>query len=171
MAGTGLMAGTGSSSPAGVLAGPGEASDPPVGWPRHWTAQERLLERQHDRLETQLASLLHQHRPDQPAWDDAQSLNADRRTRRLLWDLRLHLRLEERWLSAQGCLASSHRQAHREASGLALSGFLQSIGDRQARHQWLSQLQSWFNSHRHGADAGAYARATALNTLQSCTQS
>lgn len=133
-------------------------------WPRHWRDRARLLERQHDRLEALLTELLLAHAPERPCGDGAEALAIDGACRRLLWDLCLHLRLEERWLAAQGCLCTGHQGAHQEARRRAMAGFIQSTGDRAARHHWLLALQTWFLAHRQGPDAMAYARATDLST-------
>ncbi|WP_398325138.1 hypothetical protein [Vulcanococcus sp.] len=128
-------------------------------WPRRWVDQEPLLERQHDELEAYLAELLWLHGPMQPAWTAAEALAIERGCRRLIWDLRLHLRLEERWLSAQGCLCPGHRGVHLQAIEAAKAALLETSGDRQARLRWLLELQRWFTNHRHGPDATAYAIA------------
>jgi magnesium-protoporphyrin IX monomethyl ester (oxidative) cyclase len=74
----------------------------PSGWPHHWSQQEPLLERQHDRLEALLDSLIKQHRQPLPCEQLAPTDQAEQLAcRRLLWDLRLHLRLEERWLEGR----------------------------------------------------------------------
>lgn len=131
----------------------------PWSWPRRWADQEPLLERQHDGLEAYLAELLWLHGPMQPAWTAAEALAIERGCRRLIWDLRLHLRLEERWLSAQGCLCPGHRGAHLQAVEAVKAALLETSGDRQARLRWLLELQSWFTNHRHGPDATAYGIA------------
>ena len=131
-------------------------------WPRQWSEQEPLLEAQHDRLEAQLHELLRLHDTDIPPGSQAERLALDLAFRRLLWDLRLHLRLEERWLGQRACLCSAHRQAHADAARLALEGYGISAGDRQARRGWLVELHSWFSSHRNGPDRNAYALASSL---------
>ena len=128
-------------------------------WPRCWVDQQRLLEAQHDGLETLLAELLRVHGAAQPACSAAEALAFDRVCRRLIWDLRLHLRLEERWLSAHGCFCHRHRAAHSQAVIDAQVALLRTLGDRQARLGWLIDLQRWFVNHRHGPDALAYAAA------------
>ncbi|WP_438983856.1 hypothetical protein [Vulcanococcus sp.] len=140
-----------------LLADPVRAK--PWRWPQCWVDQEPLLERQHDALEAYLAELLMLHGPMQPAWTAAEALAIERGCRRLIWDLRLHLRLEERWLSAQSCLCPGHRGVHHQAVDDAKAALLGTTGDRQARLSWLLELQSWFNNHRHGPDATAYAIA------------
>lgn len=129
-------------------------------WPRAWAQQEPLLERQHDRLEALLASLIEQHlEPLAPELlapsDQAEQLAC----RRLLWDLRLHLRLDERWLGAAGALCPGHRGGHQDAARAALAQFCRSSGSRRARLAWLQELQGWFTAHRRGPDAMAYALA------------
>jgi hemerythrin len=128
-------------------------------WPRRWVDQEPLLERQHDGLEAYLAEQLSFHGPMHPAWTAAEAVAIERGCRRLSWDLRLHLRLEERWLSAQGCLCPGHRGVHRQAVENTKAALLKTSGDREARLRWLLELQSWFTNHRHGPDATAYGMA------------
>jgi len=128
-----------------------------------WRDQETLLERQHNRLEAVLAELLHRHGPDHPSWSAAEALAVEGSCRRLLWSLRLHVRLEERWLGGHGCLCPGHRAAHQEALQHAISGFQASAADRAARRQWLLALQAWFRGHRHGPDAIAYSLVTSLS--------
>jgi hemerythrin len=132
----------------------------PSGWPRHWFQQEPLLERQHDRLEALLDSLIQQHRQPLPCAQLAVTDQAEQLAcRRLLWDLRLHLRLEERWLEAAGALCPGHRGEHQEAARAALAQFCQGSGSRRARLAWLQELHAWFAAHRRGPDAMAYALA------------
>ena len=128
-------------------------------WPRLWEERELLLERQHDRLEADLLELISLHGGKTPPWEAAQALACEAASRRLVWQLQVHLRLEERWLSQGGCLCSGHREAHREARRVAFEGCLRSSGDRAARLQWLLALQAWFSSHRSGPDRLAYALA------------
>jgi hypothetical protein len=144
-------------SSAGAVLAP-----PPRSWPRRWSEQEPLLERQHDRLEALMAALIEQHQQPLPvelleASEQAEQLAC----RRLLWDLRLHLRLEERWLDAAGALCPGHRAGHQEAARQALADFGRGCGSRCARLAWLQQLQAWFGAHRHGPDAMAYGLARA----------
>ncbi len=156
-----------------LLSAPVRAEPDPGGvasawrWPRRWADQEQLLERQHDGLETLLAELLRLHGPAHPAWSAAEALAFERVCRRLIWDLRLHLRLEERWLAAQGCLCPGHRGVHRQAISDAQAALLRTVCDRQARLRWLLELQGWFSNHRHGPDATAYAIARSNASSQS----
>ncbi|MBD1192585.1 hypothetical protein [Vulcanococcus sp. Clear-D1] len=131
----------------------------PWSWPPGWVDQEPLLERQHDGLEAYLVELLSIHGPMHPAWTAAEAVAIERGCRWLSWDLRLQLRLEERWLSAQGCLCPGHRGLHRQAVENTKAALLETSGDRQARLRWLLALQSWFTNHRHGPDATAYGIA------------
>jgi hypothetical protein len=120
------------------------------------------LERQHDRLEALLEDLVDRHcLADEER--SALELLADRRDCLLLVrGLRLHLRLEERWLAQRGCLCPGHRAAHGEAVAAAAAGWEVAETLRDARLPWLMELQQWFHCHRHGPDALAYARAAAL---------
>jgi len=131
-------------------------------WPLQWPQQEGLLERQHDRLEALLEDLVDRHcLTDEER--SALELLADRRDCLLLVrGLRLHLRLEERWLAQRGCLCPGHRAAHCEAVAAAAAGWEVAETLRDARLPWLMELQQWFHGHRHGPDALAYARAAAL---------
>ena len=140
-----------------LLADPVQAT--PRQWPRCWVEQEPLLERQHDALEAYLAELLLLHGPAQAAWTASTALAIECGCRRLIWDLHLHLRLEERWLAAQNCLCPGHRRAHAQAASEARAALLRTASDRQARLSWLLELQHWFNNHRNGPDATAYAIA------------
>ena len=131
-------------------------------WPRLWPDQRACLERQHDRLELLLHTLIHQHHEHlggSPAWSGEQATTCEHACRILVWRLTLHLRLEERWLAGWGCLCPGHRQAHRDASAAALEGLLRCRGDRGHRLAWLKALRSWFIAHRDGADARAYSLA------------
>jgi hemerythrin len=158
-------------APALLPESAGQPSHAPVpsagGWPRHWSQQELLLERQHDRLEALLHSLIQQHRQPLP-WeqllptDQAEQLAC----RRLLWDLRLHLRLEERWLEAAGALCPGHRSGHQEVARAALAQFCRGGGSRRARLAWLQELHTWFAAHRRGPDAMAYALARQRSAAQ-----
>ena len=134
----------------------------PAVWPLQWPQREGLLERQHDRLEALLDDLVDRHcLADEER--SALQLLADRRDGLLLVrGLRLHLRLEERWLAQCGCLCPGHRAAHCEAVAAAAAGWEVAETLRAARLPWLMELQQWFHGHRHGPDALAYARAAAL---------
>jgi hypothetical protein len=131
-------------------------------WPRHWGEQEPLLERQHDRLEALLVALIAQHRQplahplELPAVGE---LVEQARCRRLLWALRLHLRLEERWLAGAGVLCSGHMAHHREVARQAVIDFGRAAPCREDRLAWLQRLQAWFGAHRQGPDAMAYGLA------------
>jgi len=136
-------------------------------WPRAWEQREVLLERQHDRLEALLSCLIEQHRQPLAAEILAPTDQAEQRAcRRLLWDLRLHLRLEERWLEAAGALCPGHRGGHQEAARAALAQFCRGSGSRRARLAWLQDLQGWFAAHRRGPDAMAYALARERSAAQ-----
>ena len=134
---------------------------PSLTMPRQWAQQSQLLERQHDRLEALLADLIERHAvPDQER--TPQQLELDRRDcGRLLRQLGLHLRLEERWLARLHSFCGGHGSSHRQAAALAADGWARGKSLRGARLPWLMDLQEWFHQHRHGADAIAYRRAEA----------
>lgn len=148
------------------------SADAPAGtsttrWPRHWQEREPLLDRQHDRLEALLETLIVQHRqPLAPEQLELEERVEQLACRRLLWDLRLHLRLEERWLQAAGALCPGHRSGHQEAARQALEQFCRGSGSRRARLAWLQQLQGWFAGHRRGPDAMAYGLARQRSGVQ-----
>ena len=88
--------------------------------------------------------------------------------RRLLRSLRLHLRLEERWLREAGVLCPGHRALHAEA--LCAAAGLSSVEvDRCGRLELLRQLQHWFVQHRDGADAMAYGQAATIRASPAVT--
>lgn len=132
-------------------------------WPRRWADQRRLLERQHDRLEQQLTTLIRWHHLEAPARSPEEAAACDHASRILLGNLKLHLRLEERWLGSWGCLCHGHRLAHRHAREAALEGWLRCGGDRDRRLAWLEGLRTWFVAHRDGPDARAYSLAHAAS--------
>jgi len=144
----------------------------PFRWPRQWLEREPLLEAQHDRLGALLMAMVEDHLP--PTSPQATAFGAslaasvdpmleavaqDLSCWHWLWRLRLHLRLEERWLAEGHCLCPGHRAAHRQALSTAVEGYRQSRGDRSSRLAWLRDLQAWFDDHRCGVDARAYALA------------
>lgn len=124
-------------------------------WPRDWPSQCTLLERQHDQLESLLDVLIHDHQIADSAIEQALQLSC----RRLLWDLRLHLRLEERWLLQCHCLCAGHQEAHREVTIQTTATLMAIEHDRQGRLALLESVQQWFVAHRHGPDAMAYRLA------------
>jgi hemerythrin len=148
---------------ASLLRPPSQLNPPPQlnPWPRLWPDQRLLLERQHDRLEQQLTTLIQWHQPEAPAWSAEEAAACDHAARILLGNLKLHLRLEERWLDSWGCLCHGHRLAHRHASAAAQEGWLRCGRDRDRRLAWLEALRTWFVAHRDGADARAYSLAHA----------
>lgn len=146
---------------------------PPARWPRHWTEREDLLEAQHDRLAALLVALIEHHElsqtseaispgPTSTINGQALSIAGDLGCSRLLWQLRLHLRLEERWLAQSHCLCPGHRAAHRQAASDALEGYQHARIESTTRLTWLRELQTWFDDHRKGIDARAYAQARSL---------
>ena len=92
----------------------------------------------------------------------SQQLGLDQRDcGRLLRQLDLHLRLEERWLGRLHSFCGGHGSSHRQAATLAAEGWARGKSLRGARLPWLMDLQEWFHRHRHGVDAIAYRRAEA----------
>ena len=134
---------------------------PSLAMPRQWAQQSQLLERQHDRLEALLSELIERHAvPDHGR--SSQQLGLDQRDcGRLLRQLDLHLRLEERWLGRLHSFCGGHGSSHRQAATLAADGWARGKSLRGARLPWLMDLQEWFHRHRHGVDAIAYRRAEA----------
>jgi hemerythrin len=146
---------------ASLLRPPTQLTTPPHRnpWPRLWSDQRRLLERQHDRIEQQLITLIQWHRPEALAWSPEEAAACDHAARILVENLKLHLRLEERWLDSWGCFCHGHRLAHRHASAAAQEGWLGCGRDRDRRLAWLEGLRTWFVAHRDGADARDYSLA------------
>lgn len=144
-----------------------ESSTPPITaesrlWPRDWPSQRLLLERQHSRLEVMLNTLIALARsPGAP--ERAGETHAEQRScRRLQRALRLHLHLEERWLTDHGCLDAGHKASHRLARTAAQQAdaiLATTLLDRAIHLHWLQGLQEWFLTHRDGIDAIAYSRA------------
>ena len=118
-------------------------------WPREWSDQCVLLERQHDLLESLLEVLIHDHNGVDRAIEGSLQLAC----RRLVWDLRLHLRLEERWLQQHGCLCPAHHEAHRAVANQTVATLMAVEHDRQGRLALLQSIQVWFLAHRQGPDA------------------
>jgi hypothetical protein len=131
-------------------------------WPRDWPSQQHLLERQHDRLEVMLNTLIAEARALGPLASAAAMASAELDCRRLQRALVLHLRLEERWLAQWGCLNNGHRASHRLARNAACQAEACKQNSRlnpTPQLEWLQGLQEWFLVHRDGADAIAYRRA------------
>ena len=140
------------------------ATSPQSVWLGPWPQREVLLERQHDRLEALLADLVDRHCLADPERTAMELLADCRDCELLLRGVRLHLRLEERWLGQCGCLCPGHRAAHGEAIAAAAARWAVVEKLRSTRLPWLMDLQQWFHGHRRSADAMAYARAANLVT-------
>jgi hemerythrin len=117
----------------------------------------QLLERQHIRLARQVEDLLHDHAVAAGAPGSTAAERQRNASWQLLHALRLHLRLEERWLSHHGVLSPQHRRAHRDAVLLAMVALHRSGSDPASRLEVLGTLQSWLETHGRSADAAAYA--------------
>lgn len=109
----------------GLAVGP---SDPGRAWPE----REVGLERRRERPQALLADPERSYAVTVPAGPALDRLACERACRRLLWQLRLHLRLEERWRTAAGCLClyPGHRAAHAD---VAFGGFTASASDHATR--------------------------------------
>ena len=132
-------------------------------WPRSWSQQQPLLDFQHDRLAVFIQELLQVHDVKAHGWSLEEALAVEAACRRLLWDLKLHLRLEERWLSQSHCFQPSHRVVHGEALKRLTEGLKGSAGDRLGRRRWLEELRGWLVVHSQGTDAIAYGKAAAAS--------
>ncbi len=131
------------------------------GWPCSWARQRLLLERQHDRLGVLLDALVEEHAAPRESstcpWPHA----SDAGLRVLFRRLRQHLRLEERWLSARGCLCNAHRAAHAQVEAGAVADLERGGSDRFARLALLVGLREWLRCHCAGPDGIACSRANA----------
>ena len=145
------------SRPAAAGAGQGR-------WPVAWPGRELLLERQHQLLRDQIADLIIAVLSGTPEPAGAAELGSA--SQQLLRQLRLHLRLEERWLSACDCLCPGHRAIHRLVARDSEEGLRQAGSDRQQQLIWLRGLQAWLLEHTGGPDAHAYALARSIPPSQ-----
>ena len=133
-------------------------------WPACWPERELLLERQHQILRDRIADLI---LAVLSAADDADAASEfGGGSQQLLRQLRLHLRLEERWLSACACLCPGHRAIHRLVARDSEEGLSQAGSDRQQQLIWLRSLQTWLLEHTGGPDAHAYALARSITDSQ-----
>ncbi len=133
-------------------------------WPGSWPEREALLERQHQILGDRIAELIlvllcGAEEADAPSELDCGNTH-------LLRQLRLHLRLEERWLSACGCLCPGHRAIHQLVARDAEAGLKQAGSDRLQQLIWLRGLQAWLLEHTDGPDTHAYALARSITDSQ-----
>jgi hemerythrin len=136
----------------------------PRRWPGSWPEREQLLERQHQILREQIAEriltlLAAGGGQESAAAAAAATASANQQ---LLRQLHLHLRLEERWLGACGCLCPGHRASHQQVARDTQAGLRQAGTDHRQQLIWLRALQAWLLEHCAGADARAYALAHSL---------
>ena len=124
--------------------------------PRAWEQKEALLEQQHNQLEQGLEDLI-------AGGSEPSHLP---QMMHLIQKLKLHLRLEERWLSEASCLCQGHRLSHQELLGSIEQQLPQCLNHGGLRLNLLMDVQQWFYQHRHGADAIAYARAKATQLVK-----
>ena len=136
----------------------------PEHWPMSWSRRELLLEQQHRILIDRIADLI----SDDPVGAAGQRALARRNAanQQLLRQLRLHLRLEERWLAACGCLCPGHRAIHRQVAHDSQEGLIQAGSDRRQQLLWLRGLQTWLLEHTGGPDAQAYGLARSIAPSQ-----
>ena len=137
------------------------ALGPALQWPRTWAKQKLMLEAQHDRIESTLAKLIELYEESFGETSKELTVSFDGSCRRLLWDFKLHMRLEERWIKRQGFLCIGHREDHVKAMNEAISGYQRSLGSQCRRLQWLQNLKAWFEDHRAGPDLYAYSLTSA----------
>lgn len=124
--------------------------------PRAWEQKAALLEQQHNRLEQGLEYLI----------DCGAGQSLLPQMMQIIQKLKLHLRLEERWLSEAGCLCPGHRLSHQELLVSIEQQLPQCLNQESLRLNLLMDVQLWFFRHRHGADATAYARANATQLVK-----
>ncbi len=145
------------AEPPADAAGPGP-------WSASWSQRQSLLERQHQILSDRIAAQILA--ANAGAGDPQALAEHGRRSRQLLWKLRLHLRLEERWLAACGCLCPGHRASHQLVVQQAEAGLNKAATDPQRQLNWLRVLQAWLLEHTGGPDAHAYGQARSLSHCQ-----
>ena len=131
-------------------------------WSKQWSIQELFLVEQHARLEVILDELLMAYRSESFAWNLAQASFYEGLCRRLLWDLKLHQRLEERWLIQHDSLCSGHQADHQTFVNAALINCVRTAQDKEARFYWLADLRKWLVAHKSGPDAYDYSLANSL---------
>jgi len=131
------------------------------GWPGSWPLQRVLLERQHDRLAALLDALVEEHAAPRDSSILPWHHSSDAGFRLLFRRLQQHLRLEERWLAARGCLCPGHRAAHARVAAGAAADLERCGRDRFARLVLVMGLREWLRGHCAGPDATAYSLADA----------
>ena len=131
-------------------------------WPKKWSVQELFLAKQHARLEVYLDELLMAYRSKSFAWNINQGSAYEGLCRRLLWDLKLHQRLEERWLIQHDSLCPGHKADHQEFIHSAFVSCARTSEDQEARFYWLADLKEWLVAHQSGPDAYDYSLAKSL---------
>ena len=136
----------------------------PRRWPGSWPEREQLLERQHQMLRERIAErilTLLAAGGGQESMDESAAATASA-NQQLLLKLHLHLRLEERWLGACGCLCPGHRASHQQVARDTQAGLHQAGTDHRQQLFWLRALQAWLLVHCAGPDARAYAMAHSI---------
>ena len=137
-------------------------ASPKSPWSKEWSVQELFLAKQHARLEAYLDELLMAYKSKSFAWNVVQVSAYEGLCRRLLWDLKLHQRLEERWLIQHESLCPGHQAEHRESIHAAFINCARTAEDQKARFYWLADLKEWLVAHQSGPDAYDYSLAKSL---------
>ena len=138
---------------------PSSRASPRNPWPKEWSAQELILAKQHARIEVYLDELLMAYKSKSFAWDVAKKSAYEGLCKRLLWNLKLHQRLEERWLTQHGCLSPAHRDDHQIIFRTAFISCCKTANDPEDRLTWLNNLREGLSRHMFVSDAYDYSIA------------
>ena len=141
---------------------PSSRASPRNPWPKEWSTQELILAKQHARLEVYLDELLMAYKSKSFAWDVAKKSAYEGLCKRLLWNLKLHQRLEERWLIQHDSLCPGHQAEHQESIHAAFINCVKTAEDQEARFYWLADLKKWLVAHQSGPDAYNYSLVESL---------
>ncbi len=128
-------------------------------WPKSWSKQELLLRAQHARLESAFAELLTFYRSYSSSVTEPEAFAYEGLCRRLLWWLKLHQRLEERWLKKHDCLSTGHQADHQELLQTAFVDYCKTANNPKFRFAWLNNLQTSLSGHIFSTDAYDYSFA------------
>jgi len=126
--------------------------------PKLWTTQQIMLSVQHARLESQLSELLLFYGPKFSPSKHFEVVY-ESLCRRLLWGVKIHQRLEERWLTQHGCLSPAHRDDHQIIFRTAFISCCKTANDPEDRLTWLNNLREGLSRHMLVSDAYDYSIA------------
>ena len=132
---------------------------PKRAWPKSWSKQELLLRAQHARLESAFAEVLAFYRSYSSSVTEPEAFAYEGLCRRLLWWLKLHQRLEERWLKKHDCLSTGHQADHQELLQTAFVDYCKTANNPKFRFAWLNNLQTSLSGHIFSTDAYDYSFA------------